>query len=37
VKINNLESIVESGANVFVSGTGIFGYPNKNDIISQFR
>ena len=37
VKIDNIGSIAAAGANVFVSGSGIFGHPDYSAIISQMR
>jgi ribulose-phosphate 3-epimerase len=37
VKIDNIGAVAEAGANVFVSGSGIFGYENYRKIIADMR
>lgn len=37
VKIDNIGAIAAAGANVFVSGSGIFGHPDYHAIIAQMR
>ena len=37
VKVNNIQEIASHGANVFVSGSGIFGTENYQETIDQMR
>jgi ribulose-phosphate 3-epimerase len=37
VKLDNIAEIKAAGANVFVSGSGIFGQPDYGEIINQMR
>jgi ribulose-phosphate 3-epimerase len=37
IKIENIGSVAKAGANIFVSGSGIFGHSNYGDIIRQMR
>jgi ribulose-phosphate 3-epimerase len=37
VKIDNIAAVAEAGANVFVSGSGIFGRENYQQIIAEMR
>jgi ribulose-phosphate 3-epimerase len=37
IKIENISAAAEAGANVFVSGTGIFGHENYHTIIAVMR
>ncbi|MGZ3510868.1 MAG: ribulose-phosphate 3-epimerase [Candidatus Binataceae bacterium] len=37
VKIDNIAAVAEAGANVFVSGSGIFGHDNYQQIIAEMR
>ena len=37
IKLENIEQVAENGANVIVSGTGIFGKPDPKAIIQQMR
>ena len=37
VKIDNIGAAAEAGANVFVSGSGIFGHENYQRIIAEMR
>jgi ribulose-phosphate 3-epimerase len=37
IKIDNIASVAAAGANVFVSGTGIFGKPDYAAIIAEMR
>ena len=37
VKIDNIAAVAEAGANVFVSGSGIFGHENYQQIIAEMR
>ncbi|MGH7913181.1 MAG: ribulose-phosphate 3-epimerase [Candidatus Binataceae bacterium] len=37
VKIDNIGAVAEAGANVFVSGSGIFGHENYHKIIAGMR
>jgi ribulose-phosphate 3-epimerase len=37
VKIDNIRAVAEAGANVFVSGSGIFGHENYRKIIAEMR
>jgi ribulose-phosphate 3-epimerase len=37
VKIDNIGAAAEAGANVFVSGSGIFGHENYRRIIAEMR
>jgi ribulose-phosphate 3-epimerase len=37
VKLDNIAEVKAAGANVFVSGSGIFGHPDYNAIIGQMR
>jgi ribulose-phosphate 3-epimerase len=37
VKLDNLAEVVKAGANVIVSGSGIFGTPNYANTIAEFR
>ena len=37
VKIDNIAAVAEAGANVFVSGSGIFGHENYHRIIAEMR
>jgi ribulose-phosphate 3-epimerase len=37
VKIDNIAAVAEAGANVFVSGSGIFGHENYHQIIAEMR
>jgi ribulose-phosphate 3-epimerase len=37
VKIDNIGAVAEAGANVFVSGSGIFGHENYREIIAAMR
>jgi ribulose-phosphate 3-epimerase len=35
IKIDNIASVAKAGANVFVSGSGIFGHPDYTEIIER--
>jgi ribulose-phosphate 3-epimerase len=37
IKIDNIAAVAEAGANVFVSGSGIFGHENYRAIIAEMR
>ena len=37
VKVNNIQEIASHGADVFVSGSGIFGTENYQETIDQMR
>jgi ribulose-phosphate 3-epimerase len=37
IKIDNIAAVAEAGANVFVSGSGIFGHEDYHKIIAQMR
>jgi ribulose-phosphate 3-epimerase len=37
VKLDNIRMVAQAGANVFVSGSGIFGHPDYAEIIAQMR
>jgi ribulose-phosphate 3-epimerase len=37
IKIDNIAAAAEAGANVFVSGSGIFGHENYRETIAQMR
>jgi ribulose-phosphate 3-epimerase len=37
VKVDNIGMVARAGANVFVSGSGIFGHPDYAEIIRQMR
>ena len=37
IKIDNIRAAAEAGANVFVSGSGIFGHENYRTIIADMR
>ncbi|HTQ23707.1 MAG TPA: ribulose-phosphate 3-epimerase [Candidatus Binataceae bacterium] len=37
VKIDNIGAVAEAGANVFVSGSGIFGHENYREMIAAMR
>jgi ribulose-phosphate 3-epimerase len=37
VKIDNIAAVAEAGANVFVSGSGIFGHEHYHQIIAEMR
>ena len=37
ITINNIEQVAEAGANVFVSGSGIYGTPNYKETISLMK
>jgi len=37
IKIENVAAVAAAGANVFVSGSGIFGHRDYHDIIAQMR
>ena len=37
VKVNNIQEIASYGADVFVSGSGIFGTENYQETIAQMR
>lgn len=37
ITINNIEQVAETGANVFVSGSGIYGTPNYKETISLMK
>jgi ribulose-phosphate 3-epimerase len=37
IKVGNIGAVAQAGANVFVSGSGIFGHPDYADIIQQMR
>jgi ribulose-phosphate 3-epimerase len=37
IKIDNIRAAAEAGANVFVSGSGIFGHENYHTIIADMR
>lgn len=37
IKIDNIAAVAEAGANVFVSGSGIFGHDDYHNIIAQMR
>ncbi len=37
IKLDNIRAAAEAGANVFVSGSGIFGHQDYHSIISQMR
>jgi ribulose-phosphate 3-epimerase len=37
IKVDNIASVAAAGANVFVSGSGIFGHGDYSDIISRMR
>lgn len=37
ITINNIELVAEAGANVFVSGSGIYGTPNYKETISLMK
>ncbi len=37
IKIDNIRAAAEAGANVFVSGSGIFGHENYRTIIAEMR
>ncbi len=37
IKVGNIRMVAEAGANVFVSGSGIFGQPDYNEIIRRMR
>jgi ribulose-phosphate 3-epimerase len=37
IKIDNIGAVAEAGANVFVSGSGIFGHENYREIIADMR
>jgi ribulose-phosphate 3-epimerase len=37
IKVDNIREVAQAGANVFVSGSGIFGHRNYADVIRQMR
>ncbi|MBW2086081.1 MAG: ribulose-phosphate 3-epimerase, partial [Deltaproteobacteria bacterium] len=37
IKINNIAKVAEAGANVFVSGSGVFGQPDYRATIEQMQ
>jgi ribulose-phosphate 3-epimerase len=37
IKVGNIASVAEAGANVFVSGSGIFGQPDYAETLAQMR
>ncbi len=37
IKVDNIASVADAGANVFVSGSGIFGHPDYGEIIARMR
>ncbi|HYA35270.1 MAG TPA: ribulose-phosphate 3-epimerase, partial [Candidatus Binataceae bacterium] len=37
IKIDNIADVKAAGANVFVSGSGIFGHPDYSAIVAQMR
>jgi ribulose-phosphate 3-epimerase len=37
IKVDNIALVAQAGANVFVSGSGIFGHPDYDAIIRQMR
>jgi len=37
IKVNNIADVAAAGANVFVSGSGIFGHGDYREIISEMR
>ena len=37
IKVENIATVAQAGANVFVSGSGIFGHPDYAAIITQMR
>jgi len=37
IKLDNIRAAAEAGANVFVSGSGIFGHPDYHAIVSRMR
>ena len=37
IKVDNIAAVAEAGANVFVSGSGIFGHSDYGDIIGRMR
>ena len=37
VKTENIAQIAQAGANMFIAGSAIFGYPNYNDVITAMR
>jgi ribulose-phosphate 3-epimerase len=37
IKIDNIATVAAAGANIFVSGSGIFGHPDYGEIIAKMR
>jgi ribulose-phosphate 3-epimerase len=37
IKVDNIAAVAAAGANVFVSGSGIFGHPDYREIIARMR
>ena len=37
IKVDNIASVAGAGANVFVSGSGIFGHDNRTEIVRRMR
>jgi ribulose-phosphate 3-epimerase len=37
IKVDNVAAVAAAGANVFVSGSGIFGHPDYREIIARMR
>ncbi|HJU10954.1 MAG TPA: ribulose-phosphate 3-epimerase [Candidatus Binataceae bacterium] len=37
IKVDNIASVTGAGANVFVSGSGIFGHDNRTEIVRRMR
>jgi ribulose-phosphate 3-epimerase len=37
IKVDNVAAVAAAGANVFVSGSGIFGHPDYREVIARMR
>jgi ribulose-phosphate 3-epimerase len=37
IKVDNIASVAEAGADTFVAGSAIFGHSNYNDVIGQMK
>jgi ribulose-phosphate 3-epimerase len=37
IKVDNIAAVAAAGANVFVSGSGIFGHPDYREIMARMR